>query len=265
MANLSAPDWSTFTRENPTFTALYHKALMMIPTVLETPPPENDSAGMVIQQLMAASVPDFGDIMILASNDAHWGAWKLLRCAFERTVTLKYIAQNPEEAQAFVEYDAITWKSVQAGIEGDFGLRLSVDAQKNLDQAVLEAREKFRQERCPECKMRKRTSWTPHSVQELAKRTGMDYMFFEAFEMPSKFIHPTYFGTYSITGAAPVHNTLKHTHENLLETILAHERYFRGAAPMSELVVAALEDFMRVWKFAKTDFGMPDRFSNVMR
>src|SRR5437867_4562317 len=49
---------------------------------------DTDDAGFVILQLMNASIHDFNDIMTLCSRDAHWGALKLLRCAFERTVTL---------------------------------------------------------------------------------------------------------------------------------------------------------------------------------
>jgi Family of unknown function (DUF5677) len=256
---MSESDWKTFTEENPAFTGLYHKALQLVPKLaLETTPPESDDAGLVILQLMLASLPDFDDIMTLSSHNAHWGALKLLRCAFERTVTLKYIAQNPNQAKAFIGFDALDWQRIISGIEKTFGLRMSERAQESLDHAALEARKTFRQEPCERCGLRKQTAWTPHSVKDLARRVEMDYMFFEAYEMPSKFIHPTYFGTQSIVRSPPMYNTLKLTHAILLETIIAHQRYFRGE--VSERVMQVVEGFFQVWKFANTHFGFPDRF-----
>lgn len=261
MSDSLEPDWKTFTEENPAFTGLYHKAFQLLPKLaFETTPPESDDAGLVILQLVLASLPDFDDIMTLSSHNAHWGALKLLRCAFERTVTLKYIAQNPTEAKAFIGFDALDWKRVLTGIENNFGLRMPESSQKSLDRAATEARKAFRQEPCDKCGLRKQTAWTPHSVKDLAKRTGMDYIFFEAYEMPSKFIHPTYFGTRGITLSAPMHNTLKHTHGLLVETIVAHQRYSSGE--VSERVMEVVEDFFLIWKFAKTDFGFP-RGANV--
>jgi hypothetical protein len=103
-------DWRSFTAAMPTFTTLFHRAFQMIPKlVLDTTPPEGDTAGLVIIQLMMASMPDLNDILTLSSHDGHWGALKLLRSLFERTVTLKYIAQNPTEAEAFRDFDALDW------------------------------------------------------------------------------------------------------------------------------------------------------------
>ena len=78
-------DWRSFTAAMPTFTTLFHKAFQTIPKlVLDTTPPEGDTAGLVIIQLMAASMPDLDDILTLSSHDGHWGALKLLRSLFER-------------------------------------------------------------------------------------------------------------------------------------------------------------------------------------
>jgi Family of unknown function (DUF5677) len=255
---MSESDWKTFTEENAAFTDVYHNAFQLLRgRVLDTTR-FSDEAGLVIPQLILASLPDFDDIMILSSHNAHWGALKLLRCAFERTITLKYIAQNPNQAKAFIGFDALDWQRITSGIVNTFGLRMSERGQESLNRTALEARKTFRQEPCEKCGLRKQTAWTPHSVKDLAKRVEMDYMFFEAYEMPSKFIHPTYFGTQSIVRSPPMYNTLKLTHATLLEAILAHERYSRGE--VSEQVVQVVEDFFLVWKFANTHFGFPDRF-----
>jgi len=157
---------------------------------------------MVIDQIILALLPDFDDILLLSSHNGHWGALKLLRCAFERVVTLKYIAQNPSEVEAFIDFDSLDWKRILMGIENKTGLRMSETSQTNLDTAVAAARTRFRQEPCETCGLRKQTTWTPLSARDLAKRTGMEHMFFHAYESASKFIHPTFWGTHQITGGA---------------------------------------------------------------
>lgn len=251
--------WEEFTNDNPTFPSSCYKAFKMLPQlVLDAPPQETDRAGMVIDQLILALLPDFDDILLLSSQNRHWGALKLLRCAFERVVTLKYIAQNPSEVEAFVDFDALDWKRILTGIEGKTGLRMSETSQSNLDAAEKEARKRFRQEPCEKCGLRKQTTWTPLSARDLAKRTGMDYMFFHAFELASKFIHPTFWGTQQITRGADVYNTLKNTHELLLHTVLTHYKYFCDGKALPEQVLAVINDFFSIWKFAETDFGFPE-------
>jgi hypothetical protein len=62
---------------------------------------------------------------------------------------------------------------------------------------------------------------------ELAQKTGLEYLHFEAFELPSKFIHPTYFGTHRLSreSPGPRHNTLKATHALAIEMILAPQPF----------------------------------------
>jgi hypothetical protein len=258
--------WEEFTKENPTFPSSCHKAFKMLPQlVLDAQAQESDRAGMVIDQIILALLPDFNDILLLSSHNAHWGALKLLRCAFERVATLKYIAQNPSEVEAFIDFDSLDWKRILMGIENKTGLRMSETSQKNLDTAVATIRKRFRQEPCETCGLRKQTTWTPLSARDLAKRTGMEHMFFHAYELASKFIHPTFWGTNQITRGADVYNTLKNTHELLLHTMLVHHKYFRDGQRLPEQMVGVIEDFFSIWKFAETDFGFPEYVARYAR
>jgi hypothetical protein len=214
-------DWRSFTAAMPTFTTLFHKAFQMIPKLVLETTPEGDTAGLVTRQLMMASMPDLDDVLTLSSHDGHWGALKLLRSLFERTVTLKYIAQNPAEAEAFRDFDALDWQQILTGIEAKCALSPSEESRGRIVEAAKSVRKNYRQEPCSVCGLRKQTSWTPKSSKELADRTGLAYMHFEAFVMPSKYIHPTYFGTRGIfSDVTPMNNTLKHTHELALETVI---------------------------------------------
>ena len=61
----------------------------------------------MIVNFINACLPDINDFMTLTHSDSHHGAQKILRSLYERTVTLKYIAANPSEAEKFVNFDAM--------------------------------------------------------------------------------------------------------------------------------------------------------------
>jgi hypothetical protein len=250
-------DWASFKNEHPEFTKLYHKLFQLIAElVLESAPAAEDTPGVVICELMSASLPDFDDILLLCSYDRHWGALKLLRGLFERTVTLKYLAQNPVEVDAFLAFDAVDWDAVLMGIEKTYGLSAGIEAREGFKAEATAVREGFK--KCKKCGHPKQTSWTPRSSVELAEKTGLAHLHFEAFLMPSKFIHPTYWGAHQVSKAspAPLLNLLKITHTLTLETALVHQRYFEGDPLASPAVKEAIQDFLHVWTFSDTDFGL---------
>jgi hypothetical protein len=255
----TADDWANFTRATPAFLDAFHAAFRTIPQFLmDTTLGDDDYGGMLVCELMLASVTDLDDIMLLCCKDRHWGALKLLRGLFERTVTLKYLAQNPAEVQAFLAFDAVDWKTVLDGIERRFGIKAEPETLRNIHAAAKDVRDKFRQEPCDKCGMRKQTSWTPRSSLELAQKVGLEHLHFEAFVLPSKFIHPTYFGAHQLSreSPAPLRNTLKAAHTLAVETILVHQRFFKDDPLASPLAVEAVQGFCRAWTFADTDFGL---------
>ena len=101
-------NWASFTQAIPEFVDVFRAAFRAIPQlVLDTTPADGDDAGLLVCELMTASISDLDDIMLLCCKDQHWGAFKLLRGLFERTVTLKYLVQNPKEVGAFLAFDAL--------------------------------------------------------------------------------------------------------------------------------------------------------------
>jgi hypothetical protein len=123
-----------------------------------------------------------------------------------------------------------------------------------------EARKRFKQETCSLCKRGKPLGWTPRSSLELAQKTGLDHLHFEAFVIPSKHIHPTYYGTtHEVRQSkeeAPLLNILKAMHVLTLEVVLTHLRYFRGDPLAVPVATQAIQEFLKVWLFSETDFGL---------
>jgi hypothetical protein len=73
-------------------------------------------AARLILKFINACLPDIDDFITLTHCDSHYGAQKILRSLYERTVTLKYIAANPSAAEKFVSFDAIDWDQVLWGL-----------------------------------------------------------------------------------------------------------------------------------------------------
>ena len=169
--------WANFIRENPLYQQACEELYLMLPElILQSNPQEDDQAGQVVIALLSALIIDFDDVLILASHDRYWGAFKILRSLFERVVTLKYVVQNPAVAEAFMAYDAIDWDVVLTAIEKTEGLKPLDGTMNRVKAAAAAARTRFRQEPCPQCKLRKQTSWTPKSSLELAESTGLAHL-----------------------------------------------------------------------------------------
>jgi len=184
------------------------------------------------------------------------GAIKLLRGLFEGTVTLKYLADNKGEVDAFLKYDAVDWDAILSGIKKRFNMTGKPDAMKHVHDVATEVKKQFK--RCKECGMRQQNSWSPLNSVAMAEKVGLGYLHFECFVVPSKFIHPTYFGASQVSKAhpAPLENILKATHILTLETVLAHQRYFHGDPLATPAVTDAIQAFLKTWKYSETDFGL---------
>ncbi len=252
-------EWEEFVTKNSDFQAacgqLYSLVLQLVCDAQVAP---DDTTGAVIIELMQCSVMDFDDILLLSSHNRHWGALKLLRGLYERTVTMKYLASNPEKTEDFLASDAIDWDVVLKGIEKVSGLRAKEGTVTKVGEAAAKARKRLRQEKCPECGLRKQTSWTPMSSLQLAEKTGLSHLHFFGFVLPSKHIHPTYFGAREVTDAkaAPIQNTLKTAHEVMLETVILHQRHFTGDPLTLGVVQEVVQRFFRIWVFSESDFGL---------
>ena len=259
--------WAEFQQFRPSFDDIiakwrFHLLNLLKRTIECKTRRDNDRVGHLIIGFILPSINDLDDLMLLIVRDRHRGAHRILRTIYERVVTLKYIAQNPTLAADFMEYDAIDWSQVMMGVEETSGLALSEPAKTNLSTAAAEARKKFKGETCPECGLRKQTSWTKLSSKAMADRVGLGHMHYFAFVEPSKLIHPTYWGINNVVSErSPLYNTLNYFHELLVHLVLLHRRHFSQATQPTPMMWSAVHDFLNVWVFAVTSFdGMLDGY-----
>jgi hypothetical protein len=253
----SVQDWQSLLAWRPSFPSLIAKWRRAIALLsLSTQVTDDDLVGQLIITFMTTSVIDVDDLMLLTVHNKHVGAHKILRAIFERVVTLKYIAENPGEAERFMDYDAIDCAQVLDGIQATIGITLEEPALSRMRNAAAKARKKYRSEPCLECGMRKQTSWTKLSNKDMAARTDLGHMYFHAFLTSSKLIHPTYWGTReAISKESPIYNTMNYLHELMVQLILLHRRHFVKGRDITPMMSAAVGDFLAIWIFAETSFG----------
>src|SRR5207237_4390550 len=83
-------------------------------------------------------------------------------------------------------------------------------------------------------KIRRRPSFESGRIRsdDADRKVKLDYLFFEAYAIPSKFVHPTLFGTTNRSQEVPppIYSTLKVTHCLVVETVLVHQWYFHDDA-----------------------------------
>jgi hypothetical protein len=248
--------WAELLGWRKDFPAIVHRWLKVIDRlIVYTKIRDDDELGDLIVGLMVSSRMDVTDLMTLAHADSHHGSQYCLRALFERTVTLKYLSQNPEQVAAFKEYDAVDWDQIVKGIHDLTGMTIGESAQANLTKKATEARAKNKQEKCPICKNQKPTSWTTLNTKDMATRAGLGHLYFTCYLRPSKLMHPTLWGTRErVNREVPLYNTLDSLHQLMIETIMVHRRHFARKHYVTPIVRNAVLDFLSVWVYSDTSF-----------
>ena len=80
-------------------------------------------------------VEEFSEILLLAGNGHGIGALKILRGMYERAVTSAYIIANPDQADAFLDYDKVNKRTayMHAKKLGPYGPNLSAETIKRIE------------------------------------------------------------------------------------------------------------------------------------
>jgi Family of unknown function (DUF5677) len=250
-------DWAELLESREDFPAIIHRWLkVMLRLIIHTHLQDDDLLGELIIAFMTSTHMDTDDLMSLSYRDSHHGAQYFLRALFERTVTLKYIAQHPEQAKTFIDFDALDWDQVLKGIQTLTGMSLSEPALSNLATRAKETRRKYKQEPCSQCGLRKQTSWTTLSTKDMAAKVGLAHLHLHSFLIPSKLMHPTLWGTDErVKRNSPMYNTLNCAHQLLVETILIHRRHFIRKQCVTPMMGSVIRDFLSMWVFAETSFN----------
>jgi hypothetical protein len=146
-------------------------------------------AGRVGFYLGRICVEEFSEILLLAGNGHGIGALKILRGMYERAVTSAYILANPDQAEAFLDYDKVNKHRayMHAKKLGKYGPKLSPETIKRIEDDFEAVKPKFWTGK------RVSASWTRLDTASLAQKAGAGYeeLYLDAFFKPTLELHAT--------------------------------------------------------------------------
>jgi Family of unknown function (DUF5677) len=134
-------------------------------------------------------VEEFSEILLLAGNGHGIGALKILRGMYERAVTSAFILANPDQTDAFLEYDKVNKHRayMHAKKLGEHGPRLTPETIKRIEDEFEAVKPMFLNG------TRVRGSWTKLDTASLAQKAGPGYeaLYLDAFYKPTLELHTT--------------------------------------------------------------------------
>jgi Family of unknown function (DUF5677) len=133
-------------------------------------------------------------------------------------------------------------------------MEMQENSRKNLATAAAEAKKKYKQTPCPVCKEKRPISWSTLNSKDMADRVGLGHMYFHAFLVASKQIHPTYWSVKDLMGSSAIFNTLNITHELIVQLVLIHRRHFAKAFGVTPMMNKAINDFLATWTISEGTF-----------
>lgn len=179
--------WGRFRDENKPFfenTLRVYKGIeeLIEGTIVVTPIPDT-----VICTLSAICLEDFNEVVGATALGLGFGAAKLLRCFYERVVTLRYLSLNPSEAETWMEYSHVNWKKL---VKEDSNLDFAF--MKTIEDNYNRVRPRFARGNTNKVL----PNWTPKGVPDLASASSdiLRSLYIRGFVAPTMHVHPTSLG-----------------------------------------------------------------------
>ena len=198
---------------------------------------------------------DFCEILLMCQNGFGFGGLKLLRGFYERIVTMAYISKNPEEAEAFIGYNAINrWKEVCHAETA----RVDIGKFKS-DVDNIKKQYKLVKNKYP------KKSWSSLDIPAMALKSDREILpalYYVCYFKPTMHVHTTLYSildrlnvggdsgaSYVISDKSAqremVDTVLRNTHVLMLINLDIQNAFF--ALSLDDELTARVEDFMVCW------------------
>lgn len=187
-------EWEAFFKRHP----LWPEKFKMLHSTLEkifirklqraTP------ADKVVFFLGRLCVEDFNEVFLLCANGYGIGGLKIVRGLYERAVTSGYIAENPSEADTFLEYHFIHKGKMLHHVRKfiDISGKLTKSEIDETERQYAEYKEKFKEPLCKKCgTYRTRFSWSELDTAAMAQKIGLGNLYFPGYFYPTLQAHAT--------------------------------------------------------------------------
>jgi hypothetical protein len=113
---------------------------------------------------------DLYEIAYLAEHGLGFAALKLLRGIYERTVVGRFIALNPDQAEAFGEYRAIDARRYDRRAAEVYGAKWNPKRDAEMQKLFDHIKHKYKWEACDKCGLTPQPSFSEHSLPVLARK-----------------------------------------------------------------------------------------------
>ena len=188
-----------FLARNPQFPAVLDRLMIVANKCFGRNPASKNQIEHICFWLGHTCRQDFVEIVFLAVNGYGGGATKILRCLYERAVTIDYIIKNPEKVGRFVRFAAIQeHRALEAALRA--GITESrIDTDVGPPNTVAEIRERFIKHKgefkateCEICGIKTPASWDI-DFSSMVRQVGEPFnkLFLLANNNPNFLIHAT--------------------------------------------------------------------------
>jgi len=188
-------EWNAFFQRHPSWPTVLKNLRKVMEQIFIRDVELKSPAEKTIFFMGRLCVEDFNEIFVLAGNGYGFGSMKILRGLYERVVTLAYLSMNQDEATHFLEYDHIHRgrllhhaKSFFGDLENYIPRTAIAEAEKNFKKY----KGKFAQTKCKKCNTKEiMHSWSKLDLASMAKKTGIDALYFPGYYYPTLQAHAT--------------------------------------------------------------------------
>lgn len=225
------------------------------------------NADLLVFVLTRAAVDDFHEAYILAANGLSIGALKIVRSLYERVVTAAYMADFPDSAQDFIDYDAVHKYKLLNRLPPELrDQQLGAQRAFEIEAEYRRVKPKFEKEFCDCGAKRVLPSWTSLDTYSLALKAkrGLAELYGTAFLWPTYYLHTSLIdaagrieargGETALIGGAQsryVGEALIAAHRLLLAAIELNISHF--SLGMDGEIQAANDGFARCWDRIRHD------------
>jgi Family of unknown function (DUF5677) len=157
----------------------------------------------VVYSLGRVCAEEFGEILLLCGNGFGIGGMKLLRGLYERAITSAFIAQNPEQAESFLEYHHIHQGKLvnhAKDLFDDISQLFSPEQMEEIQKSYQQAKGKFLIPDCERCgTTRLNHTWSRLDTASMSRKVGgrMDQFYLIYFLQPTMQVHATVYSLVS--------------------------------------------------------------------
>jgi len=187
-------EWENFFKRHPEWPIIYNSLITMTKSIFLRKIDISNLADKTVFSIGRLCVEDFNEIFLLCGNSYGFGALKLIRGLYERTVTMSFIAKNPDEAKAFRNFHYVqtrkTLSHAKDLIRDNDEIKKKIE---EVEKSYQKHKDDFTEFVCEKCKKtRIRFSWSKLDLASMARKVDLDRLYYFGYAFPTLQTHATH-------------------------------------------------------------------------